>query len=67
MRILALTFNMGAGSMDNKDMMDTFLENLFEIKRIDHDIYIFATQEALKSIPATMINPSTDEFDEFIN
>ena len=58
-KIMAITWNMQGGCPKN-DILDL----LFQKDNIQHDIYVLATQEAVRPIAQSMLMPSKDKLNQ---
>ena len=61
MKIMSVTWNMGAIEPNCEQ-----LDNLLQKDLAQHDMYLIASQEALRSIPMSVFNPSKDELNKLI-
>lgn len=60
LRVLAVTYNMGGKCPHSFDILD----DLFQKDNVDHDIIVLASQEAEKSIQASMIFPDKEKMNK---
>jgi|TARA_B110000285_G_C15096988_1_gene602628 hypothetical protein len=60
LRVLAITYNMGGKCPDTVECLD----DLFQKDNVDHDIIVLASQEAQKSIQASMVFPDKEKLNK---
>ena len=59
---MAVTYNMAGGSPKSQEDLD----QLFQKNNVENDVYFFATQEACRSITASMLMASKDKLNNMI-
>ena len=55
LKIMSVTWNMGAVAPNAKE-----LDELLQKDTVEHDMYVIASQEALRSIPMSVFNPNKE-------
>lgn len=61
LKMMSITWNM-AGETPNAEMLDKLLLK----SGVVHDMYVIASQEAIRSIPMSVINPNKEEFNQIV-